>query len=253
MIQPMPKQDYLADLQARNRRNREVVETTFVPLNEAQRSWRPPPNEWSVDQCFQHLVKAFEWLSPNFVPALDKPQRLQSDGIFRHGWLASRTMEKQFDPQTKGKTVLANDPTAVYKADILTQWLARQAQLETIIERAAAADLQAKCHILKWLPIRYNLGDYLLFFVAHDELHIDQAQRALAACRENTAVQLNKVLAKSDVNYMKQLGFAFTSPLPHIPFWGKPAKTDLIRSGKSGNSGELLTQDQQHLMLPCQF
>ena len=38
MLKPMPKQEYLADLQARNHRNREVVETTFVPLNEAQRT-----------------------------------------------------------------------------------------------------------------------------------------------------------------------------------------------------------------------
>jgi hypothetical protein len=38
MLKPTPKQEFLANLQARNRRNREVVETTFVPLNEAQRA-----------------------------------------------------------------------------------------------------------------------------------------------------------------------------------------------------------------------
>ena len=57
--------------------------------------------------------------------------------------------------------------------------------------------------------------------------------------------QLDKVVTKSDVSYMKGLGLAFTSPLPHIPLWGKRATTDLIRNGKSGNSAELLTQAQQ--------
>jgi hypothetical protein len=82
--------------------------------------------------------------------------------------------------------VKANNPTAVYKADILTIWLAQQARLATMIEKAGEANLQTMCRIMKWMPIRYNLGDYLNFFVAHDELHIDQAQRALAAYKEKS-------------------------------------------------------------------
>jgi hypothetical protein len=188
MLKPMPKQDYLADLQARNCRNREVVETTFLPLDQAQRSWQPAPGEWSVDQCLQHLVVAFEWLSPNFIPALDKPALPDSDGIFRPSWLARRFMEKQFDPQSKYKTLKANNPAAVYNAEILTRWLAQQARLETMIEQAFTADLQTMCRVVKWVPIRYNLGDYLNFYVSHDELHIDQAQRALTAYGKRTTV-----------------------------------------------------------------
>ena len=60
-----------------------------------------------------------------------------------------------------------------------------------------------------------------------------------------TEGQVDKVVAKSDIGYMKQLGFAFTAPLPPIPLWGERATTDLIRKGKSGNSAELLTQAQQ--------
>jgi hypothetical protein len=181
MLQSMPKQQYLADLQARNRHNRQVVETVFVPLDQEQRSWQPAPNEWSVDQCFQHLVIAFEWLSHNFIPALDNPEPPDADEIFRPSWLARRFMEKQFDPQSRFKTLKANNPTAVYRAEILTRWLAQQARLEAMMEQAFEANLQTMCRVLKWLPIRYNLGDYLKYYVAHDELHIDQARRTLAA------------------------------------------------------------------------
>lgn len=184
MLQPTPKQAYLANLQARNRRNLEVVETTFVPLSVAERSWQPAPNEWSVDQCFQHLVIAFQWLSPNFILALNKPEPPDSDGIFRPSWLARRFHEKQFDPKSKYKTRKANNPTAVYSPGILTRWLAQQERLAVMIEQAAAANLQTMCRIIKWVPIRYNLGDYLNFYVSHDELHINQAQRALAAYRQ---------------------------------------------------------------------
>ena len=181
MLQPMPKQEYLTKLQARNLHNREVVESVFLPLDEAQRSWQSAPNEWSVDQCFQHLVIAFEWLSPNFIPALNQPEPADSDGIYSPSWLARRFHEKQFDPQSEYKTLKANNPTAVYDPEILTRWLTQQARLADMIEQAAYADLQTKCQVLKWLPLRYNLGDYLNFYVSHDELHIDQAKRVVAA------------------------------------------------------------------------
>jgi hypothetical protein len=186
MLQPILKQEYLADLEARNRHNRQVVETVFLPVDQAQRSWQPEPGEWSVDQCFQHLVLAFEWLSPNFTSALNKPEHPGSNGIFRPSWLARRFFQKQFEPQSKFRTRKSNNPTVVYNPETLARWLAQQERLSTMIEQAAQADLQTMCWIIKWVPIRYNLGDYLKYYVSHDELHIDQAQRVLAAYEQRS-------------------------------------------------------------------
>jgi len=188
MLQPMPKQAYLADLQARNRRNREVVETTFLPLNQAQRSWQPEPGEWSVAQCFQHLILAFNLYVHNTTAALNKPELPDADGIFRPSWWARRLNEWQFDPTNKISTLKRFNPTAVYSPDVLTRFLAQQDRLSAMIEQAAQADLQTMCWFFKGLPVRNNLGDYLNFFVSHDELHIDQAQRALAAYGQTVAV-----------------------------------------------------------------
>lgn len=196
MLKPTPKEVYLADLQARNRHNREVVETTFVPLSMAEREWQPAANEWSVDQCFQHLVIAFQWLSPNFTAALNKPEPPDSDGIFRPSWLARRFHEKQFDPESKYKTRKANNPTTAYSPGILTRWMAQQEHLEVMIEQAARADLQTMCRIIKFVPIRYNVGDYLNFYVSHDELHISQAQRVVATFRKTQAASGDLNLAR---------------------------------------------------------
>ena len=189
MLKPMPKQAYLADLQARNRRNLEVVETTFVPLSETHRSWLPDPGEWSVDQCFQHLILAFEMYVHNTTSALSKPEPANADGIFRPSWWARRTIEWQFNPKTKLSTLKRVNPTATYSPDVLTRFLAQQDRLSAMIEQAAQADLQTMCWFFKGLPIRYNLGDYLSFYVSHDELHIDQALRVLAAYENQEATQ----------------------------------------------------------------
>ena len=188
MLKSMPKQAYLADLQARNRRNREVVETTFLPLNVAQRSWQPAPGEWSVDQCFQHLMLGFELYVHNIIDALNKPEPAHTDGLFRPSWWARRLNEWQFNPETKVSTLNRNNPPAAHSPDVFSRWLAQQERLAAMIAQAAQADLQTMCWFFKPLPIRNNLGDYLNFFVSHDELHIDQARRVLAGYEEKTAI-----------------------------------------------------------------
>ena len=180
MMKSMPKQDYLADLQARNRRNREIVEATFVPLNEAQRSWQPAPSEWSVDQCFWHLVQSFENFAPNTTAALNKPEPPDFDGMFRPSWLTSRTLSASFKPTTNLRTLPRFNSATVFHPEVLTRWLAQNDRLAAMIGQGVQADLQAKCWYFKGI-YRFRLGEFLYFFVSHDELHIDQAQRALAA------------------------------------------------------------------------
>lgn len=181
MIKQMPKQAYLAALQERNRHNRQVVESVFLPLDRVQRSWQPAPGEWSVDQCFQHLILAFEFWSRNIIAALDKPAPANADGIYRPSWWARRLIEWQFDPTNRLSTLNRFNPKARYSPDVFTRFPAQQDRLGAMIEKAAGADLQTMCWFVKPLPIRNNLGDYLNFFVSHDELHIHQAQRVLEA------------------------------------------------------------------------
>lgn len=114
MSQTTTKQDFLNDLCARNDKIRQMVQTDFMPLSQAARSSQPEPNEWCVDQCFQHL--------------------------------------------------------------------AQKEQLSVMLDDAVNTDLQARCWFYYVIPV--NFGDYLEQFVMHDELHIDQAQRALAAYRQ---------------------------------------------------------------------
>jgi len=185
MLHPVPKQAYLAELQARIEQNRWMVETVFMPLDQEARSRQPAPDEWSVDQCFQHLIVAFEGLSPNFIPALDKPESADSGGIFRPSFWPRRLNSIMFDPQKKFPTSKRYNPAETsektFYCNVLDQSLTRLDQLSKIVERAAQADLQTKCW---FLFLRYNLGDILNYLVSHDELHIGQARRALETYKQ---------------------------------------------------------------------
>lgn len=188
MLRQMPKKAYLADLQAGNDHNRQVVESIFVPLDQTERSWQPTSKEWSVDQCFQHLVLSFETFEPNTRVALHTPEPPNSDGIFHPNWLVRKTLPASLNPKWNLPTVRSFNPTKSSHPDVLTRFLAQQDRLSAMIEQAAQADLQVKCWYFKRFLTRFNLGEFLYFFVSHDELHIDQAQRVLAAYKQRSTV-----------------------------------------------------------------
>jgi hypothetical protein len=178
------KQDFLNDLRARNDKNRQLVLADFMPLSQAARSSQPAPKEWCVDQCFQHLVLAFEMFLPQAVIKMEKGKGAESGGVFKPSWIASRNFYRQlYSPSMKVKTRPAVMPSEYYYPDVFDQFLAQKEHLSAMLDDAVNADLQTRCWYYSVIPV--NLGDYLEQFVMHDELHIDQAQRALAAYRQN--------------------------------------------------------------------
>ena len=184
MSQITTKRDFLNDLRVRNDKIRQLVQTDFMPLSQSARSSQPEPNEWCVDQCFQHLVLAFEMFLPEAIKTLENAKGAESAEVFNPSWLARRTFYRQlFSPSKKVKTRPAVIPSEYYYPDVFDQFLAQKERLSAMLENAVYADLQVRCWYYSVIPV--NLGDYLEQFVMHDELHIDQAQRALAAYRQS--------------------------------------------------------------------
>ena len=183
MQHAIPKQAFLDDLLARNSANRALVQKTFAPLDRAARSAQPRPGEWCVDQCIQHLVLAFELHLPMMAPERAQHSKNDSAETFTRSWMARRKLyTKQFSPLTKVKTLPKTTPSEHYYPDVYAKYTAQNQRFAQIVEQARQVDLQQRRWFLRISPI--NLGDYLEMFVGHDELHIDQAQRALAAYRQ---------------------------------------------------------------------
>lgn len=186
MTHSFAKQAFLDDLYRQNAAHLERVRATFAPLDRPARSSQPEPGEWCVDQCFQHLVLAFDLHLQHVVPRLEQDQGLDSAETFTRSWLARRSFyQKQYDPSSKTKTQSKVTPTDLFYPDVFEQFAAQKERLFTMLDQARRADLQQRCWFLGFVPI--NLGDYLEMFVLHDALHMHQAQRALAAYQQHTA------------------------------------------------------------------
>jgi hypothetical protein len=168
----------------RNDKICQIVQTQFRALDQVARSSQPEPNEWCVDQCFEHLILAFEFYEPQAVEVLKRTEGTQEAELFKPSWLARRNFYRQmYNPNKKVKTGSAVTPSEQYYPDVFERFLAKKERMSSMLDKANRADLQTRCWYFKVIPV--NLGDYLEQFVMHDELHIDQAQRALVAYRQN--------------------------------------------------------------------
>ena len=183
MKHSFPKQAFLEDLRVRNMANLELVQETLVPLDRAARTAQPELGEWCVDQCLQHLVLGFEMHLAHLLPVLERDRGVDTAATFTRSWMARRNLyQKQFDPRTKIQTLPRVTPTHHYYPDVYGQFAAQKARFEKILGQARQFNLQRRGWFLWVVPI--NVGDFLEMFVQHDELHIDQALRALAAYRQ---------------------------------------------------------------------
>jgi hypothetical protein len=186
MTHSFAKHAFLDELCRHNAANLELVQATFAPLNRPARSAQPEPGEWCVDQCFQHLVLAFELHLTHVMPVLERDEGIDSVETFTRSWLARRNFyRKQYDPNTKTKTRRQVMPSDHFYPDVYSQFAAQKERISAMLDQARRAGLQQRCWFLGFAPI--NLGDYLEMFVLHDALHINQAQRALAAYRQHSA------------------------------------------------------------------
>jgi hypothetical protein len=186
MTQTIIKSEFLDDLKVRNQDIREIVQTQFIPLDQVARTTQPAPGEWCVDQCFEHLVITFDSFLPQVTQGLYRGIGTIPVERFKPSWFASLTPYRNlFNPKQKTKTLPYMTPSEHYYPEVFERFLAQKDRLSNMLDEATEADLQVRCWYLKFAPI--NLGDYFELYVLHDELHIDQAQRALAAYRLNVA------------------------------------------------------------------
>lgn len=168
----------------------EIAKGEWLSLAPEIFSATPAVGGWSAKQCLAHL-NAY---SAYYLPAL---QNAMNNGIwsevqpladFTPGWLGNKfTQMMQTNaagmPTKKMKAFKAYmvdnaiDGTAVIETFIKSQ----ETMLE-LLQQAAKLNLQKiKIPISIARYIKLQLGDVLMFYVAHNMRHVLQAQRAIAA------------------------------------------------------------------------
>jgi hypothetical protein len=158
------------------------AEAVFGHLNAVQLNWKPAVAQWSVAQCFDHLLNANRLMSRAAADALSGRQPRT---VWQHLPVLPRVFGQMLirsqAPATTRKFVAppqARPATSDLPADIIARFVDQHRELAGVV--AALNEQHAVAAIMTSPFIRvvtYSVLDGWRLMVAHDHRHFEQARR----------------------------------------------------------------------------
>ena len=153
-------------------------------LSEAQFSWHPAPDRWSVAQCIDHLNATAREYLPRLDDGIAEAIRrgLYRPGPYTYTW-TGRLLVYLFGPESgvRAKAPKAFIPPASRpRQDIMAAFRAYQVQYIDRLRQANGLDLgraRVTSPVSRW--IRMSLGSGFALMAAHERRHLAQARRVL--------------------------------------------------------------------------
>jgi hypothetical protein len=155
---------------------------TFGGLSAAQINWKPGAEQWSVGQCFEHLIKT----NRSFFPTLEQIARGERksrawERLSPLSGFFGRVVLKSVGPESarKFKAPRGFLPSASdVDAAVVEQFAAHQGELAELMEATANLDLK-KTIVTSPISgfVTYSLLDAFRIVVMHERRHFAQARR----------------------------------------------------------------------------
>ena len=155
---------------------------TFGGLSERQLNWKPGAEEWSIGQCFEHLIKT----NRSFFPTLEQLARGERKGrtwerLSPFSGFFGKMVLKSLAPESSRKFKAPRGllPSASdVDAAVIEQFAAHQGELAELMKATANLDLK---RTVVTSPISgfvtYSLMDAFRIVVMHERRHFEQARR----------------------------------------------------------------------------
>jgi hypothetical protein len=152
------------------------------PLTDAQFTWRPRSNAWSIAQCIDHLNVTARL----YLPVMDEGianairQGHYAEGPYAYWWLARLFVHMlEPPPRFRVKTPAAfQPPPARTRQEIMAAFRAYQVQYVDRLRQANGVDLaraRVRSPVASWLVLPLGCG--FAAITAHERRHLWQAGR----------------------------------------------------------------------------
>ena len=160
----------------------EEARREFGRLSAAQLNWKPSAAEWSVGQCFEHLIKA----NGGYFPVLGRIARGERrasgwekwsplSGLF--GRVIERALNKEDGWKVKAPAKFLPAASEV-EPGIIERFAGHQRELAEMMGAVAHLDVRRTVITSPFSGfVTYNLLDAFRIVVAHERRHFRQARR----------------------------------------------------------------------------
>lgn len=162
------------------------AQAAFGHLNAEQINWRPRAEQWSVGQCFEHLITSNREFFPQFDQIIEggRKNTLWQSMPFLPG-LFGGMLIKGLGPasQQKFKAPKNFQPlSSEINPRIVSEFVTHQIEVIGKIKATTGIDLEK---VIIYSPVTkvmtYNLIDAYRIIVLHERRHLKQAQHVMEA------------------------------------------------------------------------
>ena len=160
----------------------EDARALFGALNETQLNWKPSANQWSVGQCFDHLIVT----NRSFFPLLEKVGRGERRNSAWERWsplsgFFGKIIARTLEGERKFKAPKNIEPSSSdTPGDIIFKFAEHQREMSALLSATVGRDLNK---VIITSPISrfvtYRLPDACRIVVAHERRHFAQARRVM--------------------------------------------------------------------------
>lgn len=173
----------LHSLERRVEAHLNIVIGAFQNLPPERLLQQAPGGGWSIAQCLEHLNSYGRYYIPRMRQAVNNAPDAEAL-VFKSSWLGDY-FTRLMQPGVHARKMKAPKghipPAALDPARVTAEFIAQQEALLLLLRQAEKKDIgkiRIPISISRW--IRLKLGDTLGFLVAHNERHLQQAQRVPA-------------------------------------------------------------------------
>ena len=160
------------------------AQKVFGGLTPAQLNWKPSAEQWSVGQCFEHLIKTNRALFPVLEAAArgDRQSGLWErvsplSGFFGRLVLRSLASKRKFPAPSALKP-----SSSGVDAEVIEQFVGHQGELADLVRANEGTDLRGTIVTSAISPfVTYSMLDACRIAVAHERRHFAQARRVTEA------------------------------------------------------------------------
>ncbi|SNC77201.1 DinB superfamily protein [Hymenobacter gelipurpurascens] len=184
---------FLTDLDHRLSSIETILQQELLPLPEAVLNHKPAPQSWSVLECLEHLNRYGRYYLPALEQALGHSgTALRPTEEVTFSWLGRKSYEMVRPENRKAHNTLArmNPARSHLGRTVLQEFREQLSFLKTLLPLAYHTNLNRKAVPVEFFRLlKLQVGEALLFVVAHMQRHVQQAQRAAVAATHHVAPQ----------------------------------------------------------------
>jgi hypothetical protein len=180
-MKPESAQALIDKLEADVERQLQLAIASFQNLSAEKLEAKPAKGGWSIAQCFAHLNSYSQY----YLPRIEKGLIVKHphNPTFKSTWLGQyfTNIIRPSGKMKKYKAIKLHEPDAhVSGTAAVAEFIEYQERLLKLLAESRLTDLnkiKIPISILPWIKLR--LGDVFQFVVAHQERHLQQAERIL--------------------------------------------------------------------------